>query len=44
MVDLGFDDDCALLAIHAALDGGHNVHLQLPLLTGTENRNTEELG
>lgn len=33
LVDLGLNDDRALSAIHAALDGTRNVHLQLPLLT-----------
>lgn len=33
LVDLGLDNDRALPAIHAALDGTCDIHLQLPLLT-----------
>lgn len=42
LVDLGLHDDRALLAVHAALDGAGDVHLQLPLLTAEEEEEEEE--
>lgn len=38
LVDLGLHNDSALPAIHTALDGTGDIHLQLPLLTAERGR------
>ena len=38
LVDLGLHNDSALPAIHTALDGTGDIHLQLPLLTAERGK------